>query len=75
MTSNLCPFKFSLLAERKSSKDVYHQIFKWKMNQAPKNVHRFCDTSLNENERKVLVRWLRYGVRDERDKCGRWSER
>ncbi|CAB3981043.1 Hypothetical predicted protein [Paramuricea clavata] len=29
------------------------------MNQAPKNVHRFCDISLNENERKVLVRWLR----------------
>ncbi len=59
MTSNVCPFKFSSLAERKSGNNIYHEIFQWKMKQAPKNVNRFCDPSLNESERKGLVRWLR----------------
>lgn len=63
MTSNLCPFKFNSLEERKSNKDLYYEIFKWKMSCAPKMVHRFCDTSLNENERHTLVRWLRYAVK------------
>ena len=60
MASNICPVKFSSLAERKSRNSIYHEIFKWKMQQAPKNINRFCDSSLNEKERKELVRWLRY---------------
>ena len=60
MASNLCPFKFSTLAERKSKNNIYHEIFRWKMKEAPNNVNRFCDPCLNDRERNELVRWLRY---------------
>ena len=47
------------MAERKSSDNIYHEIFQWKMKEAPKNVNRFCDLSLKASERREMVRWLR----------------
>ena len=61
---------YNTLQQRKSNGEIlYYEIFKWKMKHAPGTIHRFCDSSLSDQERQSLTSWIRN--LDDRSSCQR----
>ena len=61
---------YNTLQQRKSNGEIlYYEIFKWKMKHAPGTIHRFCDSSLSDQERQSLTSWMRN--LDDRSSCQR----
>ena len=61
---------YNTLQQRKSNGEIlYYEIFKWKMKHAPGTIHRFCDSSLSDQERQRLTSWIRN--LDDRSSCQR----
>ena len=61
---------YNTLQQRKSNGEIlYYEIFKWKMKHAPGKIHRFCDSSLSDQERQSLTSWIRN--LDDRSSCQR----
>ena len=61
---------YNTLQQRKSNGEMlYYEIFKWKMKHAPGTIHRFCDSSLSDQQRRSLTSWIRN--LDDRSSCQR----
>lgn len=52
--------KFDSLEERSiCGRLLYYELYLWKLDNAPKHVHRFCDPKIDDKLRENLIKWIR----------------
>jgi hypothetical protein len=39
---------------------LYYELYLWKLENAPKDIDRFCDPNIDENLRETLIKWIRF---------------
>lgn len=55
--------KFESLEERSiCDRFLYYELYLWKLDNAPKDIHRFCDPKIDEKLREKLIKWIRYSI-------------
>ncbi|XP_006815735.2 uncharacterized protein LOC100378907 [Saccoglossus kowalevskii] len=46
-------------SRKANGRNMYYDLYQWKMGQSPDNVRRFCSPDIKKDEREELIEWIR----------------